>query len=91
MIENLETLSHYSDREPRNHIGITQCNFYFNTGVVNKISFIKCDCEPLIMSLVCDQLWSAIPQYPQLVFSFELLDLAEALLLAMSSSPQGPV
>ena len=45
------------------------------------ISFVYCGCEPLVAAVVHARLWPATPQYARLVFCFELLDRAEALLL----------
>ena len=38
-------------------------------------------CEPLVFTMARARLWPSSPWRPQYVFSFELLDWAEALLL----------
>jgi hypothetical protein len=40
-----------------------------------------CKCEPVVSTMVRARLWPASPHRPQLAFTFELLDWAEALLL----------
>ena len=37
--------------------------------------------EPISVTMVRARIWSAGPQYPRLAFTFELMDLLEALLL----------
>ena len=51
------------------------------SGVEHKVQFSYCTCEPLIKTLCRAQLWPATPCNPHYVFSFALLDWAEALLL----------
>lgn len=50
-------------------------------GVEHKIMFCCCHCEPTSVTMVRAQLWPASPRFPQLAFTFDLLDWAEALLL----------
>ena len=50
-------------------------------GTEHKIEFAYCQCEPLVVTLVHARLWPASPQRPQIAFTFDMLDWAEALLL----------
>lgn len=50
-------------------------------GEEHKVSFACCGCEPTVITLARARLWPSSPQRPQIVFTFELLDWAEALLL----------
>lgn len=50
-------------------------------GVEHHIKFCCCDCESICTTMVRARLWPASPRFPQLAFTFELLDWAEALLL----------
>lgn len=52
-------------------------------GVEHKVVFDCCECEPVAVAMVHARIWPATPQYiyPRLVFTFDLLDLVEALLL----------
>ena len=50
-------------------------------GVEHRLRFTCCDCEPLAVTMVRARLWPASPRFPQLAFTFELLDWAEVLLL----------
>lgn len=50
-------------------------------GEEHKILFATCACEPVVISLARARLWPSSPQQPQIVFTFELMDWAEALLL----------
>ena len=45
------------------------------------ILFASCTCEPLVVTMIRARLWPSTPQRPQLAFTFELMDWAEALLL----------
>ena len=47
----------------------------------HKIRFVCCDCEPLAVTLSRAKLWPATPLNPRFVFTFALLDWAEALML----------
>ena len=51
------------------------------TGTEHDITFMYCQCEPLVITIVRAQLWPATAQRPHLAFTFGLLDWAEALLL----------
>ena len=55
--------------------------FLYATGCEHSVTFMYCQCEPLVATMVRARLWPATPQCPHLVFSFELLDWAEVLLL----------
>ncbi len=50
-------------------------------GSQHSINFASCTCEPLPVTLARAQLWPATPHRPRLVFTFGLLDWAEALML----------
>ena len=50
------------------------------SGVEHKVMFCCCQCEPTSVTMVRAQIWPASPCFPQLAFTFDLLDLAEALL-----------
>ena len=50
-------------------------------GMEHHITFCCCQCEPTPVTMVRARLWPASPRFPQLAFTFELLDWAEALLL----------
>ena len=51
-------------------------------GMEHNIQFIHCDCEPLPLTMVRANLWPNLwPQHPRYVFTFNILDWAEALLL----------
>ena len=50
-------------------------------GSQHSISFASCGCEPLPITLARAKLWPATPHHPRLVFTFGLLDWAEALML----------
>ena len=54
---------------------------YIYTGVEHQIKFCCCDCESMCTTMVRARLWPASPRFPQLAFTFEVLDWAEALLL----------
>lgn len=45
------------------------------------INFVCCRCEPVAVTLSRANLWPASPKNPQLAFTFELLNLVEALML----------
>jgi len=51
------------------------------SGSQHSIQFTSCACEPLALTLARATLWPATPHHPRLVFTFGLLDLAEALML----------
>ena len=51
------------------------------TGTEHDITFMYCQCEPLVITMIRAQLWPATAQRPHLAFTFGLLDWAEALLL----------
>lgn len=42
---------------------------------------MTCNCEPLAVTLVRARLWPATPHHPKYAFTFNLLDLAESMLL----------
>jgi len=50
-------------------------------GMEHHITFCCCQCEPAAVTMVRARLSPASPRFPQLAFTFELLDWAEALLL----------
>ena len=50
-------------------------------GNEHNINFLYCSCESLVLTLVRARLWPSTPHHPHIVFSFDLLDWAEALLL----------
>lgn len=50
-------------------------------GVEHKVVFHCCECEPVAVAMARARIWPATPQYPRLAFTFDLLDLVEALLL----------
>ena len=52
-----------------------------HTGGEHNITFMYCQCEPLVTTMVRARLWPATAQRPHLAFTFELLDWAEALVL----------
>ena len=52
-----------------------------HTGGEHNITFMYCQCEPLVATMVRARLWPATAQRPHLAFTFELLDWAEALVL----------
>lgn len=54
---------------------------YCTTGIEHNINLVSCQCEPLVVTMVRARLWPAAPQRPQIAFTFDLLDWAEALLL----------
>ena len=58
--------------------GIKICLFI---GFEHMVLFKTCGCEDLVVTLVKARLWPATPFNPRLVFTFDLLDWAEALLL----------
>jgi len=39
---------------------------------------VRCDCEPVPVTMTCVGIWPASPQFPQLAFTFWLLDWVEA-------------
>ena len=45
------------------------------------MKFMCCTCEAISITLSRARLWPATPKNPQLAFTFELLDLIEALML----------
>ena len=49
-------------------------------GVEHTITLICCQCEAVAVTMARARLWPATIQNPQLAFTFELLDWAEALL-----------
>ena len=50
-------------------------------GIEHSISFVYCQCEPLIVTMARAQLWPSSPTKPCIAFTFQLLDWFEALLL----------
>ena len=61
---------------------LMHCYFdLIHAGVEHGILFMTCECEPLVQTLVRAHLWPATPLFPRRVFTFKLLDWAEALLL----------
>ena len=55
-------------------------NFVY-VGEEHNVTFLYCSCEPLIVTMARARVWPSAPKRPQLGFTFELLDWAEALLL----------
>ena len=49
-------------------------------GMEHTVSILCCQCEPLGVTLVHARLWPATAQNPNLAFTFDLLDWAEALM-----------
>ena len=47
----------------------------------HKVKFICCDCEATSITLVRAGLWPASPKNPQVAYTFELLNVMEALML----------
>ena len=54
---------------------------FFYLGIEHRVRFICCECEPAAVTMARAQLWPASPRFPQLAFTFDLLDWAEILLL----------
>ena len=52
-----------------------------HVGVEHEVKFVYCDCEALSVTLAQAGLWPATPNNPQVAFTFELLNLMEALML----------
>lgn len=52
----------------------------FIVGVYHTISVVFCSCETEVETLLHARLFPATPKFPQLAFTFELLDFMEALL-----------
>ena len=50
-------------------------------GKEHNVSFAFCQCEPLTVTMVRARLWPSSPQRPNVAFTFDFLDWAEALLL----------
>ncbi len=50
-------------------------------GVNHTFQFYHCNCEPITITLARAKLWPATPHNPRYAFSFNLLDLAESLML----------
>ena len=50
-------------------------------GEEHNVKFTTCACEPLVLTLVRARIWPSTLQCPQLAFTFDLMDLAETLLL----------
>ena len=57
------------------------CQLSVLLGMEHKVRFHCCECEPISVTMVRARIWPASPQYPRLAFTFELMDLLEALLL----------
>ena len=60
---------------------VTNCIIIFSLNCYRSFIFVYCNCEALAVTLMRAQLWPATPHYPRYAFSFQLLDLAESLLL----------
>ncbi len=54
---------------------------YLYIGDEHIVSFASCGCEPFVVTMARARVWPSSSQRPQLGFTFELLDWAEALLL----------
>ena len=54
---------------------------FFFIGEEHNVSFVYCSRESLVVTMISARLWPSAPKCPHLAFTFELLDLAEALLL----------
>ena len=50
-------------------------------GMEHSVLFMYCDCVTLAVTLTRVELWPATPTHPKCVFSYAILDWAEALLL----------
>lgn len=50
-------------------------------GIPRDIQFPCCPCEGIVVTLIKFQYWPGSPVNPTIAFSFELLDMLEALLL----------
>ena len=68
----------------RFHILERECSygvwFCYILGVEHTVTLICCQCEAVAVTMARARLWPATAQNPQLAFTFELLDWAEALL-----------
>ena len=45
------------------------------------MKIVCCNCEPVSITLARARLWPATPKNPKLAFTFDLLNLVEALML----------
>ena len=56
-------------------------NLNLNIGVPRQIEFPFCPCQGNAITLIKCQYWPGTPLNPKIAFSFELLDMLQALLL----------
>ena len=54
---------------------------YLNTGVPRQIEFPFCPCEGNAITLIKCRYWPGTPLNPKIAFSFDILDMLQALLL----------
>ena len=58
-----------------------ELSIFLLTGLQHDVGFMCCSCEGLSVTLARARLWPATPANPKLAFTFELLNLVEAMML----------
>ena len=63
--------------------------FIHMPGIPRDIEFPFCPCEGIVVALIKFRYWPGSPVNPLIAFSFDLLDMLEALLLECQVAVQG--